>query len=336
MSFFVWRLWQAKLPLDDTLKKWGFQFASRCSCCQTPQEETIAHVFLRSEVAQQIWKHFSGPAGIKIERLQLSQVITAWWEASVNHHIKIIYQAVPIVIVWELWKRRNTLLRGGKLSVNSLRYKIMHSIILFMKARRKNFKYAPYNWVDLLKALHTYTPKLRITQVCWRPPDIGWMKCNTDGASRGNPGRSSWSFCLRNANGDLVFAQSKEMKEGNFSNTEAEAKAILQALRHMEINQMVVENDSMLMKNVMEKKWHSPWQIINTVEEIWRIMSERTILVSHVFREGNKLVDFLANLALDRGDYTANSFQDLVIWGRKLINSDKSNIPYFRIRNCKG
>lgn len=29
----------------------------------------------------------------------------------------------------------------------------------------------------------------------------GWIKYNTDGASKGNPGSSSWAFCLRNVKG---------------------------------------------------------------------------------------------------------------------------------------
>ncbi|XP_060182106.1 uncharacterized protein LOC132611743 [Lycium barbarum] len=338
ISFFTWRLWQRKLPLDDTLKKWGFQFASKCRCCLVPQEETIAHVFLNSNVAQITWKYFCGPVGISILGMQLTQVITTWWELAENQHTKMIYQIIPVVIVWELWKRRNTIQHGGKVSVNKLKYKIMHTVILFMKTRRSNFKYAPYSWQELLKSLQSYSPKVKIYQVCWRPPDSGWIKCNTDGASRGNPGRSSWGFCLRNTSGDLVFAQSHEMRYGNYTNTQAEAEAIMQALKYtkrMNIQQMIVETDSMIMKNVMERKWQVPWQIINVMEEIWRIMGERTVVVNHIFREGNKLADFLTNLALDRGDYTANSFQEMDTWGSKLINSDKSNIPYLRVRNCR-
>ncbi|XP_060170934.1 uncharacterized protein LOC132601901 [Lycium barbarum] len=54
ISFFIWRFWKFKLPLDDKLKKWGHQFPSRCYCCQHPEVEDTSHVFLHSPTAQAI------------------------------------------------------------------------------------------------------------------------------------------------------------------------------------------------------------------------------------------------------------------------------------------
>lgn len=48
--------------------------------------------------------------------------------------------------------------------------------------------------------------KLFTKVVWWKLPDIGWTKCNTDGASKGNPGTSSYGFCLRDDLGDLIYA----------------------------------------------------------------------------------------------------------------------------------
>ncbi|XP_060190777.1 uncharacterized protein LOC132620077 [Lycium barbarum] len=146
ISFFIWRFWKFKLPLDDKLKKWGHQFPSRCYCCQHPEVEDTSHVVLHSPTAQAIWKYFCGPVGINIENLQ------------------------------------------------------------------------------------RYSPKIRVTPVTWRTLDIGWIKVNTDGASRGNPGRSSWAFCVRDERGDVIQAQAREIEDLQSTNTEAEALAILQAL----------------------------------------------------------------------------------------------------------
>ncbi|XP_060210427.1 uncharacterized protein LOC132637337 [Lycium barbarum] len=148
ISFFIWRFWKFKLPLDDKLKKWGHQFPSRCYCCQHPKVEDTSHVFLHSPTAQAIWKYFCGPVGINTENLQ------------------------------------------------------------------------------------RYSPKIRVTPVTWRTPDIGWIKVNTDGPSRGNPGRSSWAFCVRDERGDVIQAQAREIEDLQSTNTEAEALAILQALRY--------------------------------------------------------------------------------------------------------
>lgn len=55
------------------------------------------------------------------------------------------------------------------------------------------------------------------------------MKVNTDGASRGYPGRSAIGYCVRNDAGDMIYALGREINEA--TNTEAETIAILEALR---------------------------------------------------------------------------------------------------------
>ncbi|XP_060190319.1 uncharacterized protein LOC132619425 [Lycium barbarum] len=93
-------------------------------------------------------------------------------------------------------------------------------------------QYAPYNWSVIVESLQRYSPKIRVTPVTWRTPDIGWIKVNTDGASRGNAGRSSWAFCVRDERGDVIQAQAREIEDLQSTNTEAEALTILQALRY--------------------------------------------------------------------------------------------------------
>lgn len=44
----------------------------------------------------------------------------------------------------------------------------------------------------------------KTTQVSWIPPPCGWVKCNTDGASRGNPGHASGAGIFRGSIGDFM------------------------------------------------------------------------------------------------------------------------------------
>lgn len=46
-SFFMWRLWKFKVPVDDRIRKWGIHGPSKCWCCDIPDQETMSHVFLR-------------------------------------------------------------------------------------------------------------------------------------------------------------------------------------------------------------------------------------------------------------------------------------------------
>ncbi|KAH0650456.1 hypothetical protein KY284_030368 [Solanum tuberosum] len=251
-----------------------------------------------------VWKHFCGPIGINVENMQLSQLINLWWEIDAHHQIKYIFQVVLSIIVWELWKRRNTIRHGNKISSNKVIYQIMHTLIQFMKTRRRNCTYIPYKWAMVVEAIHNYNPTVKVTRVIWRPPATGWIKVNTDGVSKRNLRRSSWGFCVRNNKGDIIQAQAKEIDEPLSTNTQAETMALLNALNYIktaQLDKVIIETDSLVLKNIVERVWKVPWKVVNILEEIWKLMQGKTLIISHNFRERNKLADYLANLALEKG-----------------------------------
>nr|XP_009793482.1 PREDICTED: uncharacterized protein LOC104240345 [Nicotiana sylvestris] len=87
----------------------------------------------------------------------------------------------------------------------------------------------------------------------------GWYKCNTDGASKGNPGLRSLGFCVRNDEGDVVYARAVDL--GVTTNVVAEAKAILQGLEYCvehDLHPLILEIDSLVMKKVIEGEWDPP------------------------------------------------------------------------------
>lgn len=68
------------------------------------------------------------------------------------------------------------------------------------------------------------------------------------------------------------------------------------------------------------------------VEEIKELMQINNIIVNHTLREGNKLADNLANYALDKGLIEAHCFEELDIQSRSIVNNDKLQCPYLRIK----
>lgn len=67
--------------------------------------------------------------------------------------------------------------------------------------------------------MENYTPRLKVKKVIWTFPEEGWLKVNTDSASRRNPSSSAIGYCIRDEKGDIVYAVGKETKET--TNTEA-------------------------------------------------------------------------------------------------------------------
>ncbi|XP_060182300.1 uncharacterized protein LOC132611964 [Lycium barbarum] len=154
--------------------------------------------------------------GLNFEGLQLQQIITKWWTLSSNDILKPIFQVIPAVVMWELWKRRNAINDDKRRSVERCIYQV------FLTIQRL-------------------------------------VLCNTDGASRGNPGRGAYGFGVRNERGDLVYAQ-----VGYTTNTEAEALAILEAIKwcHHQHLDHIIMTDFQMVQKVLKEEWKPPWSIV--------------------------------------------------------------------------
>ncbi|KAK4737233.1 hypothetical protein R3W88_000930 [Solanum pinnatisectum] len=80
-------------------------------------------------------------------------------------------------------------------------------------------------WPQIITKLKEYKPKIHHHYVQWKKPGRNKVKCNTDGAARGNLGASSISFVVRDEEGDLIYARAKGI--GIATNMKAEALALL-------------------------------------------------------------------------------------------------------------
>ncbi|XP_075100004.1 uncharacterized protein LOC142176387 [Nicotiana tabacum] len=335
IAFFMWKIWKGKLPLDDYFRRLGYFMPSKCWCCSNPDEETTTHVFFRSYAARATWSYFLTNSGIAVEGLSLQQAILKCWTLQVLPRIKPIFQALPSIILWELWKRCNSYKHVDSVSVSRVIYQISSTLQALVKVRKPSIKNVPHKWPDLLKMLEHYTPSLKVTKVLWELPNPGWVKVNTDGVSRGNPGRSSIGFVIRDEEGDVKYALGKETLEVTNSVAEAIAIAIAEALKYCVehgYTHILLQTNSMMLKNVIEGKCSAPWSVIEYVEEIKEIIQRWNVSVLHIMREGNQLADHLANYALDVGGIEAHNFEQLEVQGRKIVNSDKFQCPYLRIR----
>lgn len=52
ISAFLWKVLRHAVPVDSRIKTTGVIMAFLCHCCRFPEEESVAHLFLHSEVAQ--------------------------------------------------------------------------------------------------------------------------------------------------------------------------------------------------------------------------------------------------------------------------------------------
>lgn len=145
------------------------------------------------------------------------------------------------------------------------------------------------------------------------------MKCNTNGEIKGNPGISSYGFCIRNHIGDLVYAQEGQL--GIATNIEAEKRAIHEATKYCQLqnfHHVCIETDSLTIKNIIKEDWKIPWQIVEHIEETKEIMKSLNMTIQHIYREGNSIADYLTNIAFEEQELRHfNRFHDLPSQGAK-------------------
>nr|XP_016479791.1 PREDICTED: uncharacterized protein LOC107801042 [Nicotiana tabacum] len=263
ISFFIWKLWRGKVPTDDLWRRNGHLTVSKFWCCLPPQEETLQHIFLASPTASRVWKVFLQAAGVMVNLVQIHQVIRAWWSANCCAKLRPLFQVAPTFNFWELWKKRNTMKDGvGVVSFNRLVHKLNKTLYYLARVRYPWLPNIPLIWPDMVRYFEGYKPYVITKGVTWQLPYKRWFKCNTDGASRGNPGPGSYDFCVRDNAGDVVFVRAEEI--GLSTNIVAEAKAIVEGLSYyiqMQLHPLIIETDSLVLKKFIEGEWEVPWSI---------------------------------------------------------------------------
>lgn len=146
-----------------------------------------------------------------------------------------------------------------RLCYNSLVNKCQHIVQQLIRARFSWMKNVPYQWNAMFDLLQKYKPKLLYYVVKWSPSEEFWVKCNTDGACKGNPVESSYGFCLTDWRGDLIYAEAHSLEVT--TNRDAETIAIWKAMIYCKqhgFNKVRLETDSLSFKNMIEKVWKIP------------------------------------------------------------------------------
>ncbi|KAL0287134.1 UNVERIFIED_CONTAM: putative ribonuclease H protein [Sesamum radiatum] len=125
----------------------------------------------------------------------------------------------------------------------------------------------------------------------------GWYKL-TDGASKGNPGISGAGGILRDQLGKVIFAFQEPL--GNATNTQAELSAIYRGLQicfSRGLRKIWIETDATAIIKIISAPQRGAWNLQATLQNICKILNQMEHKLSHIFREGNQVADFLANQA---------------------------------------
>ncbi|KAH0781860.1 hypothetical protein KY290_001458 [Solanum tuberosum] len=263
--------------------------------------ETMMHLLLIAPIAQRLWKQFASCAGFSIDGLNIHQLLSKWWEYEAYPKLQHIMKAIAAIVMWELWKRRNARQHDKEVTFSKMYLQCQLTIHLLIKAKCPWIRNISYHWNGKFDLLQGYKPNLYYHIVKWSLPKLRWIKCNTDGASKGNPSEISYGFCVRDKNGDLLYAEAQSI--GITTNMEAELRALWEGLKYCKeqgFNQIMLETDSLSLKNMIKQNWRVPWVLAERIQEIQKMMELVNSHLDHNFREANQLADFITNLAINQ------------------------------------
>lgn len=149
-------------------------------------------------------------------------------------------------------------------------------------------------------SIDCHAPKApSIIQVDWLKSPCGWVKCNSDSASRGNPGEASCGALFRDSSGAILGCMAEYI--GIETSFHAE---IVAAMRSIEIayqrgwHSLWLECDSLLVVHSFKDLGLVPWKYKNRWWNYINLTKKMLFHVSHIYREGNPCADKLASYGI--------------------------------------
>lgn len=142
-------------------------------------------------------------------------------------------------------------------------------------------------------------------KIRWAFPRDGWVRLNTDGAAKGNPGRARAGGLIHGHRGEVheVFA----LNCGGCSCTRAELYGVMKGLLiawdggHRKVQFSV---DSEVVVRMLVEETPTKFPYIRTIRRCESLIARRgwEVKIGHCYREGNRAVDWLANYGVDSSE----------------------------------
>lgn len=231
-----------------------------------------------------------------------------------------------------LWKARNKL-RFDNRSPNF--YTMCCSIMAWI---RQISLFAPGHYKGVLDARLLASlgvaPKggkaPRIQHVLWQPPFFPWIKVNTDGLAKGNPGPAACGGVFRDASGGFLgsFCHSLGWNTSFYS----ELYAVILAIEIAHDKGWVylwLESDSVsVVACFSSRSFSPPWNLRVRWNNCLSIIRQMNFRCSHIFREGNMVADKMANLGLSNASFTWYDNPPTELHG--FLQADYLGIPNYR------
>ena len=340
-NFFLWLLAQRKCLTWENLRKRGFQGPSICVLC-LHNEECISHLFFLCPFSREIWHRWWEAWGHGCIH---ADSLIDFWESlgrppAKTSFLQVAWLIGPVFILWNLWLERNRRVFCDVKTGSSKLWKLILNRLqetIYAKCDVSvNIDAGDQGIVRNLELNDSWwggspgkRPSHGKQRVCrdgrWSPPPTGFLKINTDGSSRGNPGHAGIGAIGRGDDGGAIFLFS--VYKGQHSNNLMEALAIKVAIEcgfSLGWRKIICESDSQIVVDILNNQGLEDvsWHLASVARQILSLcQSLDTIAFHHIPREWNSVADCLAKWASNNeGNWDINSRDELPAEYREIID----------------
>jgi len=201
----MWRILHEKMPTDEQLIKRGCQISSMCNLCFRSTESSF-HLFLDCKFAAQIWNWLSSLFNFNINVSSPRETLNVIDKAD-SPQCKIVMLAAIINSFHTIWFCRNQMRFNDKvINIRSALNLIIAGTSLSgnLTSLTASSSMSDFSFLKHFDVTIKPPKPQTIKEVIWNPPIFNWIKCNTDGASLGNPGQAACGGLFRNSSSDFI------------------------------------------------------------------------------------------------------------------------------------
>ena len=289
VRFFLWLASQDRLMTNSNRFIRKMADDPRCLVCGEVEENTI-HILRDCPAASRIWKLLR----VDTDDMGWNIPLRDWLLGNIEHrNLKIEegWAQIFSVACWWLWRWRNERCFNvdPRIPVDQVSF-----IFARLKQIREAYEQGP-------KGAEGHRSMRQEVLIRWKYPGMGWMKLNTDGASKGNPGKAGAGGLIRGHRGELfeVFAANC----GECSSTQAELLVVMRGLivawngGHRKV---VVSVDSEVVLKLLEGDPPTNSPYIHIIRKCNALIqnNEWMVRIEHCYREANRAADWLANFGV--------------------------------------
>ncbi|CAL1358444.1 unnamed protein product [Linum trigynum] len=281
IRYFLWLATRGRLLTNSERKRRHLSNSDKCSNCED-EVESVVHVIRDCGLARQVWCDTIEPGN---QPAFFAAECNEWQEDNLSKpEFSLRFGAT----CWAFWKARNERVFKGKATTkDGFMRRINEWLVVIRSAMEKD------------QALHhTPAPPQKTAEIAWTPPPRQWIAINCDGSVLQNSGVAFAGGLLRDHGGRCLGAFACNL--GICSITTAELRGAvmgLQAAWDDGYRKVQLQLDSQVAVHLLQDKNYRDHAQAGVLSKAQELLSRQwDVDIIHIYREGNKCADFLANL----------------------------------------